>query len=299
MKKDIKINVTENMDGACEILTNKIDFVSIIEVNDANPNGDPGNGGRPRTTSDGRGEISPECIKRKLRNRFVDWDMPVFVQSEDKAVDEYKSLSERFRGMIPDNKALSQDQIYIRSCELWSDVRAFGATFAYKETSAKKDSVSVGVKGSVSIMPAHSVAPVNIVSTQITKSVNGDAALKMSSDRMGTTHRVEHGVYVIKGSISAVQAEKNGFTVKDAEDIRKALQSLFVNDESASRPAGSMRVVKVYWFTHNGNSGSTYETHKAVKVALKDGVLVPTSIDDYVISCGAVEGVTCEEFDGE
>ena len=34
-------------------LENKIDFAIAFEVNNANPNGDPLNGNRPRTTSEG------------------------------------------------------------------------------------------------------------------------------------------------------------------------------------------------------------------------------------------------------
>ena len=54
------------------MLNNKYDFVAIISVNNANPNGDPLNGNRPRETSDGYGEISDVAIKRKLRNVLQD-----------------------------------------------------------------------------------------------------------------------------------------------------------------------------------------------------------------------------------
>ena len=54
------------------ILQNKIDFIALAAVTDANPNGNPLDGNRPRTTYDGRGEISDVCIKRKLRNRLQD-----------------------------------------------------------------------------------------------------------------------------------------------------------------------------------------------------------------------------------
>ena len=45
-------------------LENKIDFVAIISVKNANANGDPLNGNRPRTDYDGLGEISDVCIKK-------------------------------------------------------------------------------------------------------------------------------------------------------------------------------------------------------------------------------------------
>ena len=51
-------------------LENKIDFVALISVTNANCNGDPLNGNRPRTDYNGMGEISDVCIKRKLRNRM-------------------------------------------------------------------------------------------------------------------------------------------------------------------------------------------------------------------------------------
>ena len=50
-------------------LTNKIDFAVIFKVKNANPNGDPLNGNRPRTNYDRIGEVSDVCIKRKIRNR--------------------------------------------------------------------------------------------------------------------------------------------------------------------------------------------------------------------------------------
>src|SRR6266403_4775568 len=40
----------------------------IIEVRDSNPNGDPDRESDPRQRDDGRGEISPVSLKRKLRD---------------------------------------------------------------------------------------------------------------------------------------------------------------------------------------------------------------------------------------
>ena len=51
-------------------LTKKIDFALIIGVKNANPNGDPLNGNRPRTDFEGNGEITDVCLKRKIRDRL-------------------------------------------------------------------------------------------------------------------------------------------------------------------------------------------------------------------------------------
>ena len=54
-------------------LRGKIDFTLFISVKNANPNGDPLNGNRPRTDLDGYGEISDVCIKRKSGTVFRIW----------------------------------------------------------------------------------------------------------------------------------------------------------------------------------------------------------------------------------
>ena len=74
------------------VLQNKIDFALVIAVNHANPNGDPLNGNRPRETYEGLGEISDVCLKRKIRNRMMDLGQNVFVQSDDRCNDGFKSL---------------------------------------------------------------------------------------------------------------------------------------------------------------------------------------------------------------
>ena len=77
------------------ILQNKIDFSMIITATNANPNGDPLSGNRPRENYDGYGEISDVCIKRKIRNRLMDMGEKIFVQSDDKCNDGFGSLRER------------------------------------------------------------------------------------------------------------------------------------------------------------------------------------------------------------
>ena len=73
----------------------KVDFTLFISVSNANPNGDPLNGNRPRINLDGYGEISDVCIKRKIRNRLQDLGNRIFVQSDDRTDDSFTSLKER------------------------------------------------------------------------------------------------------------------------------------------------------------------------------------------------------------
>lgn len=280
------------------VLKNKIDFVVLVKVENANPNRDPLNGNRPRTNYSGFGEISDVCIKRKIRNRFQDMGEEIFVQSDDNNVDGYKSLSERFAGTFGSNK-MTKDETAKAACEKWMDVRSFGQVFAFKKRD-KLDEVSVGVRGPVSIHQSVSCSTVDINSMQITKSVNSEPAEKKSSDTMGMKHRVEFGLYKIKGSINVQLAEKTGFSEEDADKLKEALKTLFINDASAARPDGSMEVVRVYWWKHNNKIGqySAAKVHSSVEVKLKDQGTIPRTVDDYNITLLPLEGLEPEIIEG-
>ncbi len=272
------------------ILQNKIDFAALISVKMANSNGDPLNGNRPRTDYNGYGEISDVCIKRKIRNRMQDMGKEIFVQSE-----EFGSLSERASATM--GKIKDRDEYAKKACETWLDVRSFGQVFAFK-----KDNVSVGVRGPVSIHQAVSISPVDIESLQITKSVNGEPSEKRSSDTMGTKHFVRFGLYELKGSINVQLAEKTGFTEEDAETVKECLRTLFVNDSSSARPDGSMEVVKLFWWKHNCKDGqySSAQVHRSLKVFLREGVTIPACAADYdyEIDGEAIPGLEAEIIDG-
>ncbi|MFR9074517.1 MAG: type I CRISPR-associated protein Cas7 [Blautia sp.] len=70
-------------------------------------------------------------------------------------------------------KDASRDLCAQIACREWIDVRAFGQVFAFKGIP-----VSFGVRGPVSIHQAVSLSPIDIMSMQITKSVNSEAGKK-------------------------------------------------------------------------------------------------------------------------
>ena len=282
------------------VLQNKIDFSMLITAKNANPNGDPLNGNRPRENYDGLGEISDVCIKRKIRNRLQDMGEKIFVQSDDRCDDGFDSLRARADGneaikAISKGKNTDRDEYAKTACAEWIDVRSFGQVFAFKG-----DAVSVGVRGPVSIQQAVSVSPVDIVSMQITKSVNSESGKEgKASDTMGMKHRVEFGLYVINGSINCQLAEKTGFTDEDAEKIKQALLTLFENDTSSARPDGSMEVCRLYWWKHEGKTPkySSAKVHRQLEVKLKEGISRPTSFDDYDVKLNELDGLDCEKYE--
>lgn len=276
-------------------LQNKIDFAVVLSVKNANPNGDPLNGNRPRIDYEGFGEITDVCLKRKIRNRLQYENHSIFVQSDENKIDGMTSLrnraeSEEFgvgKDALNSKKTLPEQAAKL-TCEKWFDVRAFGQLFAFKSES--KDGVSIPIRGPVSIHSAFSIEPVSITSTQITKSVNSeDNDGKKSSDTMGMKHRVDKAVYVAYGAMSPQLAERTGFSDNDAEVLKGILPKIFEGDASSARPEGSMSVEKVLWWKHNSKAGqySSAKVHRSLKVN-----------PDGSYQLADLEGLIVEEIDG-
>ncbi len=269
---------------------NRSYFMALVAVSDANPNGDPLNGNRPRQHADGKGYITDVCIKRKIRNRMQDMGRKILIVSDDRVTDGFKSIHDRLDGneeFANAKKSKDKDKIAGLVCDTYEDVRAFGATIALKngkKSDSENDGISVGIRAAVTIQEAESVDPVDVVSTQITKSTNSETGDRRGSDTMGLKHSVRFGLYVIKGSINPLFAEKNGFSEQDKEDIQQALDTLFLNDESAARPAGSIEVVKTIWWEGGDVIYPASRIFNTVQISHKDGVELPESYSDYEVS---------------
>jgi len=293
-------------------LQHKIDFAVILTVDHANPNGDPLNGNRPRTDYEGYGEISDVCLKRKIRDRLMELGQGVFVQSDDRKLDGMVSLKARAEsdeyGLGKDafnSKKSSREETAKRACAKWYDVRAFGQLFAFKaeggkkkkneeeESDEKSESVSIPIRGPVSLHSAFSVEPVSVASIQITKSVSSEGdGTKRGADTMGMKHRVDKkAIYVFYGSINPQLAERTGFSDEDALVLKGILPRLFENDASSARPEGSMAVNQVFWWEHNSKAGqySSAKVHKSLTVK-GDGT--------FALDGEATPGLTAEVING-
>lgn len=277
------------------VLQNKIDFAVVLRVKHANPNGDPLNGNRPRTDYNGYGEITDVCLKRKIRDRLQDAGLDIFVQSDDRKKDDATSLRDRADKAL--GKKFGSAETTTLACAKWVDVRAFGQLFALKKKSKTKGDedegdtgVSIPIRGPVTLQSAFSVQPVEVTSTQITKSVSGEGdGTKRGADTMGMKHRVDDGIYVFYGSMNPQLAERTGFSDEDAEAIKRVLPKLFENDASSARPEGSMEVLKVIWWKHSSKCGrhSSAKVHRTLSVK-----------PDGEIALRALDGLEPEIIDG-
>lgn len=257
-------------------LDHRIDFEALIAVNSANPNGDPLKKGQPRTDSLGRGVISAVCIRRKLRSALAEMGQPILISPPEFPGDN----------LVGRLSALPAGcNIRAEACRKWYDVRAFGQVFPVSGMRCP------GVKGAVSVQPAVSVCPVRIVSTGITccLPVSGHAA-------MGFKSAVEHGLYVLRGSVIPGTAAKNGFTPRDCELLRDALLRFPDNDCSASRPAGAIEVKRLYWWEHPGMLGVCSPAKVFSSVSVEPLKERPLFFEDYSISHTPIPGVRLTVF---
>ena len=267
-------------------------FMLLAIVNEANPNGDPIAGNYPRTTSDGRGKMSANCIKRKLRNRLQDLGHKIYIVSDGRYDDDINNIYDRLMSDEDIAAAInSGDREASKKAvlEKFIDARAFGAVLAFKGKKKKGEDesgngVSVPIRGAVSIQDAITLEPIDVSEDFITKSVNGEDREGIGSDRFGgSVYRVNHGMYLIKGSVNPFFAKKNGFTKDDLEAVKTALMSLFENDESAARPAGSMIASKLVWWEGDITNNGISRLYDSVKISVKDGITNPSTIEDYDI----------------
>lgn len=292
-------------------LKSRVDFVLVFSADNANPNGDPGDDNRPRTDPyTKRGLITDVCIKRKIRNRVemikaLADGYDIWVRSGTylretlgnaigliRKEDDYANLK--------DDK-LKESYERRRICEKFFDIRTFGGVLTadsgsgeeddetkedQKPSKAKKNEKAKSkvsqIRGPVSIQYAKSVAPIFAEDDQITRvcqtrpDKNPDPQKRKPIDigEMGRKKRVPFAVYVAKGSVSVRLAEGEkgtGFSEEDLKVLKEALKTLFVGDESAARPAGSMVVQKLFFFTHKDKDGDepVHRTLDRVKISLK------------------------------
>lgn len=278
-----------------------IDFSVLFEVEKANPNGDPLNGNMPRQDLESRGEVSDVAIRRKIRNVLQGKGNEIFVQSDELAEDGFTSLTERFQETLGHKKAVKSleeaSAAFQVLTEKYIDVRLFGQIITFNKSNA-------ALRGPVTVTIAESIGPVTITRNQIVKSVNGEHKKdgEKASDRMGEKHRVEYGLYRVNGRVNVLWGEKSNLTVEDVEQLKQALISLFENDESAARPAGSMNVHKVFWWEHGTKQpqNSAKKSYNTLKVELVEDISIAKSINDFVIEVNLPDGFkpTLTEFEG-
>lgn len=273
------------------ILGRKHAMVALVMATDSNPNGDRDNNGAPRVDErTGQGEMTDVCIKRHLKDTMAVLD-PTLEQyiKNNRPLNEKLAEAAEANGMTLSGleSAIKGDRsvfLPVREYLLnkYFDLRAFGGLLA---------KLTQPIKGPVQFAIAKSVLPVEVKTLGLT-SQGIPTAEKFHEEGiktvMGEKSVVRHGLYVVRGEISAVQAAETGFTEEDKDLLLQAMAHMFDFDKSAARP--DMRVCALYDFEYPDRLGLACHTDKlweAVKVApvpeVLDGTRPATKYSDYFV----------------
>lgn len=265
---------------AVNAIKNRYDFLYLFDVKDGNPNGDPDQGNLPRIDPETTfGLVTDVCIKRKVRNyigQLYDYKSPndIFIRERMSYLNEIIKAS---------GKDIQSKQKFLRNT--YFDIRAFGAVLSTGE----KGEGAGTIRGPVQLTFARSIDRIYQAEHAITRSaVTTEKEADSQSDRefpttMGRKYTIPYGLYLMKGFISASDAQKSDFSEDDLKLLWESLRNAFEHDRSAAR--GEMTARMLVIFKHNNHLGNARSTDLFERLIIekKPDIEVPRSYSDYEI----------------
>lgn len=267
-------------------MNNRYEFVMLFDVENGNPNGDPDAGNMPRVDAETSiGIVTDVCLKRKIRNyvELVKENEPGYniLIKTDKALnakfeEAYIAcdLPMKQKGKKKDDVETAREYI----CKNYYDVRTFGAVMS------TGDNPCGIVRGPIQINFAKSIDPVLPQEITITRQALTTATdFEKNPNTMGKKNYIAYGLYRAEGYVSALLANKTGFTDEDLELLFDAIKNMFEIDHSAAR--GKLCMRKLIVFKHESPLGNapSHELFDKIVITRKDDVDVARKYSDYEI----------------
>lgn len=268
-------------------LKNRYEFVMLFDVENGNPNGDPDAGNMPRVDAETSiGIVTDVCLKRKIRN-YVEVTQEgkagynILIKNDralnTKFTQAYETCGLKTKQKGKDQSAVAQARDYI--CRNYYDVRTFGAVM-----STGDDPCGI-VRGPVQINFAHSIDPVlpqEITITRQALTTEADKAEKENT--MGKKSFIPYGLYRAEGYVSALLANKTGFSEDDLELLWESVKNMFEIDHSAAR--GKLCMRKLYVFKHGSALGNapSHLLFDKITAARNAGTDVARKFGDYTVT---------------
>jgi len=288
-------------------IQNRYEFVYYLACTNANPNGDPDMGNAPRMDPETmKGYITDVATKRRIRNyvQLAHGEEPGMNLIIQQSTNINRHIAEA-RSAAGVEGAKDKNAVYAgrkKACELFYDVRAFGAVMSTGPNAGQ-------VRGPVQITFGTSLDPILPVDISITRMAVADGPKdgtvndylqweqETPEDKLRTMGRkqiIPFGLYEIRGFISANLAAETGFDDHDLDVLFEAILNMYEHDRSASK--GEMEVVSpLILFKHVGtDSDATQRVRQAklgcapahklfdlIHVSRKAEVKYPRSYRDY------------------
>ena len=260
-------------------LVPRITGLLILEVRKSNPNGDPERESSPRQRPDGKGEISPVSVKRKLRDLVLEKEGVVWQQTKaDLGITkdgQFQILEDRELKRATVKKQLETDFEGFKNT-YW-DARLFGNTFLEE---AGPDTIRAGV--------AHfgvgiSLAPIDVEFSTWTKTAPAEEGKTRGMAPMAF-RVVKHGLYAVPFFVNPNLAHKTGCTKLDVDLMLELLKHTYANTRSVIRTM--VEVVHAHTLTHKNRAGSVsdFAFIDALMPQKKEPANKPSdSLADYVV----------------
>ena len=252
----------------------RITGLLVLEVRKSNPNGDPERESSPRQRPDGKGEISPVSIKRKLRD-LVEAKPEALWEMIQKRVSlpsgfDYDIMESRERGW----KELKDQDEQKRANEAWGktselmrtgypkfeakywDARLFGNTFLEKAGDDK------GIQNTIRAGTAHfgvgvTLAPIEIEFSTWTKKAPAQEDKTRGMAPMAFKV-IKHAVFAVPFFVNPSQAAKTGCTSEDVAIMLNLLPFAYSHTSSVIRTMVDVRHVHVVQHTDSVGSFSDF-----------------------------------------
>jgi len=269
---------------ATNSIKNRYDFVFLFDVKDGNPNGDPDQANLPRVDAENQeGLITDVCIKRKVRN-YVQLKKSTLNEDgnyiAEKGYDIFIKQGNILNNIIDNSVGNSPQKKQISICQGYFDVRTFGAVMSTGEGAGT-------VRGPVQFTFSRSEDRIYQAEHSITRCVvttEKEAKAQEKRENASTFGRkstVPYALYRMHGFVSAVDAQKSGFSEEDLSLLWESLLNAFEHDRAAAR--GEMNPRKLIVFKHNNHLGSARAGELFDKVQITKNTDLPRAWGDYTV----------------
>lgn len=272
-------------------INNRYDFVYLFDVKDGNPNGDPDQANLPRVDPENQeGLVTDVCIKRKVRNYVqlkhkLEKPFDIFIRQMG-VLDEVSYLNkiiEKADGKTPIDRRKNL-------CNNYFDIRTFGAVLTTGEKDGEGKKGAGIVRGPVQFTFArsedriyqaeHTISRL-CVTTEKEKKEQENKGREFPST-FGRKSTVPYALYRMHGFISAIDAQKTGFSEVDLELLWESLNNAFEHDRAAAR--GEMTKRKLIIFKHESHLGNARSGELFEKIKIIKKVEIPRCWNDYEVT---------------
>lgn len=230
-------------------LGNRYEVVALVEAKMCNPNGDPDMANLPRMDfATNIGIITDVAIKARIR-KYVQ-EAYAGKEGYDILVKNGNVLNTAINdacvavGKTKKDKDTTKARDYM--CSRYWDVRTLGAVLNTGENAGQ-------VNGAAQVAMATSVDPIEPTDITITRCCVTKPEDVSKERTMGDKTYIPYGLYVVKMTVSANLAEKNGVTEEDMRILLEAIMQMYNTDVTASKMGMSV-LSPIVVFKHVGTT---------------------------------------------